>query len=100
MGFKFSSYYNDENIKLSDERIKELLIQYFEEFPIQESDIFNEEIKVLETTSPLSHSKYIKTDFNIKASKATMEIEYGTKKYETLKSSVNVFKAFNSYKVA
>ncbi len=28
MAIKLSDYYNDENMKLSDERIEELLIQY------------------------------------------------------------------------
>ncbi len=31
MGFKFSDYYNAENICLSEERIRELLVNYFEE---------------------------------------------------------------------
>lgn len=31
MGFKFSSFYNEHNIELSEERIEELLIQYLEE---------------------------------------------------------------------
>lgn len=30
MGFKFSDYYHDENICLSEETIRELLIAYFE----------------------------------------------------------------------
>lgn len=100
MGFKFSSYYNDDNIKLSDERIEELLIQYLEEFPIQESDIFDEEVKVFETTSPLLQSKYTNTDCNNESSSNTMEVEYSKKVYETLENSVNVFEGLNLYKVA
>lgn len=31
MGFKFSDYYHAENICLSEERIRELLVDYLEE---------------------------------------------------------------------
>ncbi len=31
MGFKFSDYYNAENISLSEERIRALLVDYLEE---------------------------------------------------------------------
>ncbi|MGM0336186.1 hypothetical protein IGK29_002079 [Enterococcus sp. AZ008] len=31
MSFKFSDYYNDENICLTEERIRELLVDFLEE---------------------------------------------------------------------
>lgn len=39
MGFKFSDYYNAENICLSEETIRELFVDYFEEGE-EENDLY------------------------------------------------------------